>query len=157
MFGLFKKSETLNSPVSGNLISITEVQDEVFSQKMMGDGFAVQPSDNIIYSPADATVVQAFKTKHAVVLRTVQGIELLIHVGLDTVELKGDGLTIHVEDGQKVSAGEALITANFDYIKEQGKGTDVIVVLMNPDKIAGFDVEYGTIAANSPACKIKLK
>lgn len=157
MFGLFKKSETLNAPVGGNVISITEVKDEVFSQKMMGDGFAVVPKDNIIYSPADATVVQAFKTKHAVVLRTDLGIELLIHVGLDTVELKGEGLTIHVEDGQKVSAGEALITANFDYIKEQGKETDVIVVLMNPDKISSFETEYGDTAANEPVCKIKLK
>lgn len=157
MFGLFKKTETLNAPVSGKVIPITEVKDEVFSQKMMGDGFAICPSDGMIYSPADAEVVQAFKTKHAIVLRTEKGIELLIHVGLDTVELKGDGLTIHVTDGQKVTAGEPLITADFEHIKSQGKGTDVIVVLMNPDKIGDFDITYEDITANQPVCKIKLK
>ena len=157
MFGLFKKTETLNAPVSGKVIPITEVQDEVFSQKMMGDGFAVCPTDGIIYSPADGEIVQAFKTKHAIVLRTEHGIELLLHVGVDTVELKGDGLTIHVTDGQKVRAGEPLITADFEHIKSQGKGTDVIIVLMNPDKVSNFDVTYGTIAANEPVCKIKVK
>lgn len=157
MFGLFKKTETLNSPVAGNVIAITEVADEVFSQKMMGDGFAIQPKDNIIYSPADAEVVQAFKTKHAVVLRTTNGIELLIHVGLDTVELKGDGLTIHVTDGQKVSAGEPLITADFDYIRSQGKIEDVIVVIMNQDIVSSFETTTGETAANEPICKLKLK
>ncbi|RRD96070.1 PTS glucose transporter subunit IIA [Clostridiales bacterium COT073_COT-073] len=157
MFGLFKKTETLNAPVSGKVIPITEVQDEVFSQKMMGDGFAIQPNDNAIYSPADGEIVQAFKTKHALVLRTNNGIELLLHVGLDTVELKGEGLTIHVTDGQKVKAGAPLITADFEHIKSQGKGTDVIIVLMNPDKMSSFDVTYADTAANEPVCKIKLK
>lgn len=157
MFGLFKKTETLNAPVSGNVIAISQVPDEVFSQKMMGDGFAIQPSDTTIYAPADLEVMQAFKTKHAIVFRTDKGIEVLLHVGLDTVELKGDGLTIHVVDGQKVKAGEPLITADFDHIKSQGKGTDVIMVLMNPDKIGNFDVTYGDITANQPVCKIKLK
>ena len=157
MFNLFKKPETLNASVSGTVIPITEVEDEVFSQKMMGDGYAIRPTDGVIYAPTDGVVTQAFKTKHAVVFHTNNGIDLLIHVGLDTVELKGDGLTIHVSDGQKVKAGEPLITADFDYIKEQGKKTDVIVVLMNPDKINSFDVTYGEIAANEPVCKIKLK
>ena len=143
MFNLFKKPETLNASVSGTVIPITEVEDEVFSQKMMGDGYAIRPTDGVIYAPTDGVVTQAFKTKHAVVFHTNNGIDLLIHVGLDTVELKGDGLTIHVSDGQKVKAGEPLITADFDYIKEQGKKTDVIVVLMNPDKINSFDVTYG--------------
>ena len=157
MFTLFKKPETLNASVSGTVIPITEVEDEVFSQKMMGDGYAIRPTDGVIYAPTDGVVTQAFKTKHAVVFQTNNGIDLLIHVGLDTVELKGDGLTIHVSDGQKVKAGEPLITADFDYIKEQGKKTDVIVVLMNPDKINSFDVTYGEVAANEPVCKIKLK
>ena len=157
MFNLFKKPETLNASVSGTVIPITEVEDEVFSQKMMGDGYAIRPTDGVIYAPTDGVVTQAFKTKHAVVFHTNNGIDLLIHVGLDTVELKGDGLTIHVSDGQKVKAGEPLITADFDYIKEQGKKTDVIVVLMNPDKINSFDVTYGEVAANEPICKIKLK
>lgn len=157
MFNLFKKPETLNASVSGTVIPITEVEDEVFSQKMMGDGYAIRPTDGVIYAPTDGVVTQAFKTKHAVVFHTNNGIDLLIHVGLDTVELKGDGLTIHVSDGQKVKAGEPLITADFDYIKEQGKKTDVIVVLMNPDKINSFDVTYGEVAANEPVCKIKLK
>ena len=157
LFGFLKKAETLNACVSGKVIPITEVEDEVFSQKMMGDGYAIRPTDGNIYAPANGVVTQAFKTKHAVVFHTDNGIDLLIHVGLDTVELKGDGLTIHVSDGQEVKSGEPLITADFDYIKEQGKKTDVIVVLMNPDKISNFDVTYGDIAANDPVCKIQLK
>lgn len=157
MFGLFKKTETLNAPVSGTVIPITEVNDEVFSQKMMGDGFAIQPSTNTVCAPVNAEVVQAFKTKHAVILRSLNGIEMLLHVGLDTVELKGDGLTLHVEDGQNVSAGDPLITADFDFIKEQGKETDVIVVLMNPDKMNGFEVLGEVAVQNEPVCKIKLK
>jgi PTS system D-glucosamine-specific IIC component len=95
-------------PIEGEVISITETPDQVFSSKMVGDGLAIIPKDNIVYSPVNGTIAQLFPTKHAIGIIDENGIELLIHVGIDTVELKGQGFEAFVEKGDTVKRGQIL-------------------------------------------------
>ncbi|MBD8069915.1 PTS glucose transporter subunit IIA [Bacillus sp. PS06] len=134
---LFKKKmepEQVQAPLSGKMVPLEEVPDPVFSQKMMGDGIAIIPSDKQVFSPIDGEVVNVFPTKHAISLRSKSGVELLIHMGLETVELKGEGFQILVQNGAKVSKGEPI--AEFDYEKVSSLGKEVItpVILLNGDQ-----------------------
>lgn len=125
------------SPVKGSLKAIEEVNDEVFSLKMMGDGIAVVPEDGRVVAPITGKVSAVFPTGHAVGLE-VEGVELLLHLGLDTVELNGKFFTSHVTQGQTVHAGELLIEMDVAGIKRAGYETDAILVVTNP---AGKQVE----------------
>ena len=119
MFGsLFgKKKNTFASPFTGTLCSITETPDEVFAEKMNGDGFMVQPADGDVYAPADSTVNFIFETKHALGLTAADGTEYLLHIGVDTVNLKGNGFTVFVKEGQAVKKGEKLMSFDTAYVK----------------------------------------
>lgn len=146
MFNLFKKKgNPLLAIANGEVISIEKVEDAVFSQKLMGDGYGLVPTDNHIYSPCNGTIVQVFKTKHAVIIESTDGLELIVHVGLDTVELEGQGFDVKVTDGQEIKAGELLMIADFEYIKSQGKGITVPVVITNMDKIQSLTVNEGSV------------
>ena len=133
MLNLFKKKETFKTPIKGELIAITEVNDQVFSQKMMGDGFAIIPSENTVISPLSGTVDVVFPTKHAIGIKSNTGIEFIIHIGIDTVKLNGEGFTSYVEQGQNISQGEKLVTFDLDLIKSKGYDTSVIVIFPNND------------------------
>ena len=134
MLGLFKKKLLeVNVPVQGEVIDIEKVQDEVFSSKMMGDGFAVEPQADCVTAPCDGKIVLLSKTKHAIAIEN-QGVQLLIHIGLDTVELGGVGFTSYVEQGAQVKKGERLISFDKDYIAEKGKKLTTIVVITNMDE-----------------------
>jgi len=134
MFGLFggKKVE-LFAPVAGKIIDITEVADSVFSAKMLGDGFAVEPSANCITAPCDGKVTLLAKTKHAVAIEK-DGVQILIHIGLDTVELNGQGFTTHIKENDLVKRGERLISFDGDYIQAQGKSLTTMLVLTNMEE-----------------------
>lgn len=121
----------LYAPANGHLIPISEVSDQVFSKKTLGDGFAVKPIDNDVFSPITGKITSIFPTKHAVGLLMPNGLELLIHMGLDTVDLKGVPFNILVEVGQDVEAGDKIATMAIDYVTDHGKSTDIIVVLTN--------------------------
>lgn len=121
----------LASPATGQLIPITKVNDSVFSQKMMGDGYAIRPTNGQIKSPADGIISSIFPTKHALGLTLENGIELLIHLGLDTVELKGEGFTVLVKEGDSVSRGQSLINMDLNILKQHNKESDVIIILTN--------------------------
>ncbi len=110
-------TQTYIQPLEGKLLSITEVPDPVFAQKMMGDGIAVDPSNGVLVAPADGQIMNVFPTKHAVSMTDNNGKEILIHVGLDTVSLKGEGFTSFVKDGDKVKQGQKLMEIDFDAIK----------------------------------------
>lgn len=133
MLNLFKKKETFKTPIKGELIAITEVNDQVFSQKMMGDGLAIIPSENTVISPLSGTVDVVFPSKHAIGIKSNTGIEFIIHIGIDTVKLNGEGFTSYVEQGQKISQGEKLVTFDLDLIKSKGYDTSVIVIFPNND------------------------
>ncbi|MDN7240933.1 PTS glucose transporter subunit IIA [Planococcus sp. N028] len=106
-------------PIEGELLRLEDVPDPVFSKKMLGDGFAVNPESGTVVSPLDGEVVSVFPTMHAIGLRDTTGTELLIHIGLETVGLEGQGFTSFVEDGQKVKKGQKLMEVDFESIKEK--------------------------------------
>lgn len=128
--------ETLYAPADGEVITIAEVNDPVFSKKMMGDGFAVRPVSEQVYAPVAGTITNIFETKHAIGILTDTGLEVLVHIGLDTVELKGEPFNIHVKEGQKVTENTLLADVDFEKIKAAGKGTDIVVVMTNMDHVA---------------------
>lgn len=119
------------SPLDGKIISITEVPDEVFSQKMMGDGFAIEPSNGELVSPVNGTITTLFPTKHAVGITADDGLELLVHFGMDTVALKGEGFTALVEQGDKVKAGDTLLKVDLEAVKDKVPSIITPVVFTN--------------------------
>ncbi|MGM0219238.1 PTS transporter subunit IIBC [Enterococcus sp. AZ126] len=126
---------------NGEVIAIDQVDDPVFSQKMMGDGYAVIPVDTTIYAPIDGVISSIFPSKHALGITTSEGIEVLIHMGLDTIEMTESAFTILVTEGQKIIAGEKIATADIEKIKASGKQTTMIVVFTNGEKINGFHLD----------------
>lgn len=124
-------TDIIVSPTNGELLDLTYIPDEVFSQKMMGDGFAIKSSDGVILSPVNGTVEMIFDTKHAIGLKSKSGKEILIHLGIDTVNLKGEGFEVFVEAGQKVSIGDKLIKMDVDFIKENAKSELSPVIFTN--------------------------
>ncbi|MBD5431112.1 MAG: PTS beta-glucoside transporter subunit IIBCA [Lactobacillus sp.] len=125
------KDEIIASPVDGTPESLTKVNDQVFSAKLMGDGAAIIPSDNNIYSPVSGTITIAYETKHAYGIKSDDGAEVLIHIGLDTVNLKGQHFESFVKQGQRVKKGDKLGTADMAALKEAGYDTTVMVVITN--------------------------
>ncbi len=134
------REELLVAVATGEVMPIEKVADAVFSQKMMGDGFAVEPSGSEVVSPIDGEVVSVFPTQHAIGLVTEDGIEVLVHMGLDTVELSQSAFDVVVKEGDKVTKGSLLANANWDVVKAEGKGSTIIVVFTNSDKIETLDL-----------------
>lgn len=156
MFGLFgKKDMTLVSPAKGRIIPLEEVPDEVFAGKMMGDGFAVIPESGRIVSPCNGVVVNVFKTKHALVIKDEFGLELIVHVGLDTVKLGGTGFEMAVTTDQKVKKGDLLLTVDLDYLKEQDKPSVTPVVITNMDAVKSLQIEAGPAQEGQVALTFK--
>ena len=150
-------TEEVYSVADGEVIALEQVKDPVFSQKMMGDGFAVEPANGNIVSPVSGTVSSVFPTKHALGLVTEAGLEVLVHIGLDTVSLEGKPFTVHVAEGQKVAVGDLLVTADLDAIREAGRETSTIVVFTNADAIQSVKLEQtGSLAANTVVAKVEL-
>lgn len=127
--------EMLYAPADGQIIAIGEVEDPVFSQKMMGDGYAVRPSNGKIYAPVAGTVSSIFETKHAIGILTPGGAEVLVHMGLDTVELKGAPFTLKVSEGDAVTVDTLIAEMDLEAVTKAGKKTDVVTVLTNAEKI----------------------
>ncbi|MDR2832145.1 MAG: PTS transporter subunit IIBC [Streptococcaceae bacterium] len=130
----------LLAPVDGTLMPISKVNDFVFSEKMMGDGFAIEPKSNNIFSPVDGKIISIFPTKHALGIQTDKGVEVLIHIGIDTVDLNGKPFENFVEVGQIIKAGQKIATADFSQIQQQGKGSTVIVAFTNMEKVFNYQL-----------------
>ena len=122
---------TYLQPLEGELVPLDVVPDPVFSQKMIGDGFAVNPTNGTVVSPVDGEVISVFPTKHAVSLKSKDGREILIHVGLETVSLNGEGFTSFVSDGQAVSKGQKLLEVDFESIKDKVPSIITPVIFTN--------------------------
>ena len=118
-------------PIDGKVISLTEVPDQVFAQGMMGQGFAISPTGNTVYSPIDGKIVNIFPTKHAIGLVTDTGVEILIHVGVDTVKLKGQGFEQLAEDGQVIKRGDALLKIDLAYIEANAPSSIIPIIFTN--------------------------
>lgn len=147
--------EILGSPVNGRVVPLSEVSDETFSSEMLGMTVAVEPSDGRITAPCDGEVINIFETGHALCMTTQAGGELLIHIGVDTVKMEGKGFTRKVSDGAKVHAGDVLIEADLDAIKEAGYPATTMFILTNADQFSRVEkAEPGEISAGSRIMEI---
>ena len=150
-------TEEVYSVADGQVIELEQVKDPVFSQKMMGDGFAVEPANGNIVSPVSGTVSSVFPTKHALGLVTEAGLEVLVHIGLDTVSLEGKPFEVVVSEGQTVAAGDLLVTADLGAIQAAGRETTTVVVFTNGDAIKSVKLEKtGSLAAKTAVAKVEL-
>lgn len=154
---VIEKEQAIYAVGEGKLIPIAEVSDEVFSQKMMGDGFAVIPTDGKIFAPIAGTILNVFPTKHALGIKTASGVEVLLHMGIDTVSLKGEPFTLFVEEGQEIRQGQLIADVDLNAITEAGRKTDMIVVFTNPDAIESLDIQTGSVKANQVSGSVKAK
>lgn len=134
MFGGKKEQEKILSPVAGKAVPLSEVSDPVFSQEILGKGIAVIPSDGNFLAPISGEVIVMFDTGHAVSIKGDNGAEIIVHIGLDTVQLKGQYFTIHAKQGDRVQAGDLLITADLEKIRAAGYDVITPVIICNtPD------------------------
>ncbi|MGF7058919.1 PTS sugar transporter subunit IIA [Brassicibacter mesophilus] len=160
MLNIFKKNSVIDiiSPLTGEAIDISQVSDQVFSQKMLGDGIAIDPTDGNVVSPCNGKVIQVFPTNHAIGIETKEGIEILIHLGLDTVELKGKGFKRLVNEGDKVKTGDKLIEMDMAYLKDNAKSLITPVVITNGDKVESMEKLLGNVVhGESLVMKINRK
>ncbi|MBO5357324.1 MAG: PTS glucose transporter subunit IIA [Clostridia bacterium] len=143
--GLFKRKKKgyIYSPCDGEIVPLSEVNDEVFSSGALGEGFAVIPSSNNFYAPMEARVENAYETGHAYTLFSKNEIDLLVHIGIDTVELDGCYFTKKVAGGQSVTTNDILAEADINKIKEKGFDPITVVIVSNPEKIKNIDIKYG--------------
>jgi len=142
--GLFndksKKQVIITAPISGKVIDISLVKDEVFAKKMIGDGIAIDPSEGTVVSPVDGKVKQVFSTGHAVVVESKEGLAILVHIGLDTVNLKGNGFKILVSDGQNIKTGDPIIAFDMEAIRKNHYILQTPIVLPEGSNIS--DIEF---------------
>lgn len=146
------------APVAGEVINLEDVNDPVFSQKKLGEGFAVKPSSGKIVSPVTGKVIMVAETKHALGLQTADGVEVMLHFGIDTVELDGKPFDLQVAANSEVKAGQQLGTMDLQAIKDAQKDDTVILAITNTaDILAGIDLALGTKSAGESAATITLK
>ncbi|WP_163100904.1 PTS sugar transporter subunit IIA [Peribacillus alkalitolerans] len=140
LFG--KKTEqapdVLVSPATGRVIPLEEVPDPVFAEKMMGDGLAIEPTEGVIVAPIDGKVLQVFPTKHAIGLKTDAGTEILIHIGLETVGMKGEGFEAHVKEGDLVKKGDTLVIFDLNLVREKAKSLITPIIITNTAEMKSF-------------------
>ena len=161
---LFGKQEekieelVINSYMKGKIVDITEVPDPVFSQKMMGDGFAIIPEEGKLVSPVAGEIIQVFPTKHAFGIKAGD-VELLIHVGLETVSMEGEGFDVKVSAGDRVEVGQTLLTYDLELVKEKAKDTITPCVVTNMDVVDSINVSKlnETVDFSQEVASIKLK
>jgi glucose-specific phosphotransferase system IIA component len=152
-----KKMLCINAPMSGYLLNLKDVPDATFSEKMLGDGVAIQPAAGEVYAPFDAVVEMVFDTKHAIVLCGENNVKVLIHIGLDTVNLQGKGFEAFVNEGDSVKLGDLLIKADLDFIKENNYNTITPIVVANTDDYAEICVvnNGGTVNIGTEILKVR--
>ena len=150
-----KKLDEIGAPVAGEAVASSEVNDPTFGEEMLGKGMAIKPASGRVVAPCDATVDMMFETGHAVSLTTENGVEMLIHVGIDTVNLQGQHYTVHCQAGDKVKKGQLLIEFDKDAIAAAGYDTITPVVVCNSDDFGTFETVVGKVVAEGDAV-IKL-
>lgn len=138
---LFGKQEPANktisiyAPMTGEVKELEEVPDPVFAEKMMGDGLAIDPTRGEVVSPVDGEIMQVFPTKHAIGIKAENGAEILIHIGLETVGMKGEGFTTFISEGDKVKRGDKLVDFDLALVSEKAKSTITPIIITNGDEV----------------------
>ncbi|EJO5349337.1 PTS glucose transporter subunit IIA [Clostridium botulinum] len=149
MFNFFKKEKNIIAPVSGRVLELSKVPDEVFASKLAGDGVAIECEDNTIVAPANGKISLIFKTNHAVGISLDDGTELLVHIGIDTVKLEGKGFERLLEQGDRVKVGDPIIKIDREFIKDKGYSLITPILITNVDNVkniqckTGFNAECG--------------
>ncbi|WP_186575714.1 glucose-specific PTS transporter subunit IIBC [Aquibacillus kalidii] len=146
---VFNGDVEVSSPINGEILPLSEVPDQVFSQKMMGDGFAVKPSDGKIASPVNGKIINIFPTKHAIGIQADNGMEILIHIGIDTVKLKGEGFTEKVAEGDIIEQGQVIMEIDLDYISKNAPSTITPIIFTNLQEGQSVEVKAkGKVSQN---------
>ncbi len=147
MFKSLKKKKEMKvvSPSDGVAVELSKVPDEAFSEKMLGDGHAVAPTKGDIYSPVTGTITDITDTKHAFCITTDDGAEVLLHIGINTVNLKGEGFSVFVKEGEKVTQGERIAEVDLDLLKKHELCIETPVLICNQDKFSICDTASGDI------------
>lgn len=148
MFGIFKKKTNkieLGTPAKGQAVPLKEVSDPTFGEEILGKGVAVRPEEGKIYAPADGEISLLFDTLHAVSMTSTDGVEILIHIGLDTVALKGEHFTAHVKTGDSVKKGDLLIEVDLEKVKAAGYDVITPVIICNTDDFASVEAVTGSV------------
>ena len=143
MLSFEKKPLEIAAALEGEAVELTEVNDPAFSEEMFGKGMAIKPTSGKVVSPVKGVVTQMFDTGHAVSITSDDGVELLIHIGLDTVKLKGEFFTSIAKNGDKIEVGSDLIRFDLDAIKAAGYDTVTPIVVCNSDVYSGFKITTG--------------
>ena len=162
LFDIFKKKEktivTIYSPMNGKVIELKEVPDEAFAQKMVGDGCAIEPDKGVICSPIDGQLMNIFPTNHAIIFETVDGLEMIVHFGIDTVKLDGKGFQKLREPGA-IKVGDEIVKYNLDEIKDGVPSTRSPIIINNMEKVEKIEVlSLGKIVKiGEPIMKVTLK
>ena len=146
--------EDILAPLTGNVIKLEEVPDKVFAEKMMGEGFAIEPLGNVVTSPVSGEITSLFATKHAIGITSDNGLEILIHVGMDTVSLNGEGFTAYINQGDKVKVGDKLLSVDFDKIKEKVPSIITPVVFTNLTENSKLEINYGEVKSSKDVVAI---
>lgn len=140
MLGFLKKSYCIGAPISGKVLSLSEVPDDLFAQKIAGDGAAIESSGDVVVAPADGELTLVFKTHHAFALTLTNGIELLVHIGVDTVNLKGEGFQFLANQGDKVNRGTPIVKLDRKLIEGKGYSLITTVLITNANRVS--DIKY---------------
>jgi PTS system glucose-specific IIA component len=155
MFGFLKrKPRVIRAPIDGQLVAIESVDDEVFSQKMAGDGVAILPVGNIFVSPIDGVISKIFSTNHAFSVKSEKDVEILVHIGLETVALKGKGFERLANEGDEVKVGDPIIRVDLNYIKEHAKDIITPILITDESKFDKIDKNNNIVKSGDPVMEV---
>ncbi|WP_330925832.1 PTS glucose transporter subunit IIA [Candidatus Sororendozoicomonas aggregata] len=147
----------IQAPLAGDIVPMESVPDPVFADKVVGDGVAINPTSDVMVAPCDGTIGKIFETNHAFSMETASGIELFVHFGIDTVELKGEGFKRIATEGQTIKAGEPVIEVDLDFMRENAASVITPVVISNMDEVASLDKASGTVAVGDTVLSVTMK
>lgn len=159
MFGFLNKLKGIElcSPLTGEAVDLSEVPDPVFAEKMVGDGVAIKPTNGKVVAPCDGKIVQIFPTNHAVGMETNTGLDLLIHIGIDTVELKGEGFKRLVEEGENVKKGQPILEVDLKRVEALGKPIISPFIITNMDQVELKEYKKGEVQAGESTVLVLKK
>ena len=156
MFGFLKrKVRGVYAPVDGQVVTLESVDDEVFSQKLVGDGVAVIPMSNIFTAPIDGVVTKIFTTNHAYSIKSNQDLEVMVHIGLETVALEGKGFTRIANEGDEVKAGDSIIEVDLAYIKEYAKDIITPIIILDESDVTQIDKKLNIVKSGDIIMEVK--
>lgn len=147
MLKFFKRSKTIEilSPMSGRVLALEDIEDRGFSEKTLGDGIAIELNDGKVIAPFDGEITSTYKSNHCLVIRSDDGIELLIHIGMDTIKLKGKGFTQHVSIMDRVKQGDTILEADLDFLRESEMSLVSPVIISNMGRIESLEKVAGEV------------